>query len=72
MKLHSVEGTNASRVANPVKARMHAFLNGDNNGSELFAALYDHVAREPIPQRLRLAALILTNHDEPLVAVAAS
>jgi hypothetical protein len=54
--LHLIEGKNAARAAYPVDRRIRDFLVGDNDGSELFAALYGHVRREPIPERLRLAA----------------
>jgi hypothetical protein len=51
-----IEGNNAARATRPVDSRIRDFLAGDNDGSELFAALYGHVSREPIPERLRLAA----------------
>jgi hypothetical protein len=71
MKLHSIEGNKPSRGSNPVKSRIRDFLNGENNGSELFAALYGHVAREAIPERLRLSAF-LPAQDKILVAVSAA
>jgi len=54
--LHMIEGNNAARAADPVGGRIQDFLAGDNDGSESFAALYGHVSREPIPERLRLTA----------------
>jgi hypothetical protein len=66
--LHLIEGNNAARVRkpvarNPVDGRIRDFLAGNNNGSELLAALYGHVGREPIPDRLRIAALLAPNHE---------
>lgn len=52
--LRLIEGNKVARTANPVGSRIRDFLADDNNGSELFAALYGHVSREPIPERLRL------------------
>jgi hypothetical protein len=54
--LRMIEGNKAARTADPVDRRIRDFLAGDNDGGELFAALYGHVGREPIPERLRLAA----------------
>jgi hypothetical protein len=54
--LQVIEGNKATRTADPVGSRIRAFLDGDNDGRELFAALYGHIAREPIPDRLRFAA----------------
>jgi hypothetical protein len=54
--LHVIQGNNAARTADPVDTRIRDFLSGDNDGSELFAALYGHVASEPISERLCLAA----------------
>jgi hypothetical protein len=36
-----------------LRERMLAFLNGETHGEELLHMLYDHVLREPIPERLR-------------------
>ena len=36
---------------------------GRADGGELFAALYGHIGREPIPERLRLAALLAPNQE---------
>ena len=52
--LRLIEGNNTARAAHPVDNRIRDFLAGDNDGSELFAALYGHIGREPIPERLRL------------------
>jgi hypothetical protein len=57
--LRTIDGNNAAHAADPVGNRIRDFLAGDNDGSELFAALYGHVAREPIPARLRLAGGLL-------------
>jgi len=54
--LHLIEGNKAARTANPVDSRIRDFLSGDSNGSELFAALYGHMGREPIPEGLRCTA----------------
>jgi hypothetical protein len=54
--LRLIQGNNAARAADPVDSRIRDFLAGDNDGGELFAALYGHVSREAIPERLRLAA----------------
>jgi hypothetical protein len=54
--LRLIEGNNAARTADPVDSRIRDFLAGDNNGSELLAALYGHISKESIPERLRLAA----------------
>jgi hypothetical protein len=70
MKLHILEGNRAARTCDPVDSRIRSFLWGRDNGVELFDALYGHVNREAIPERL--AALLPTDMDEPLVAVAAS
>jgi len=72
MSLHMIEGNRVSRACNPVDSRIRAFLDGDNNGSELFAALYDHVEREPIPERLRLVGFIPANEDQRLATMAVS
>jgi hypothetical protein len=64
--LRIIDGNNAARVADPVDGRIHAFIAGDNDGSELFAALYGHLGREPIPGRLRLAALLAPNQERRL------
>jgi hypothetical protein len=41
--LRVIEGDNTARAGNPVDSRICAFLAGDNDGSELLAALYGHV-----------------------------
>jgi hypothetical protein len=61
--LRMIEGKNAARAAHPVDRRIRDFLAGDNDGSELFAALYGHASREPIPARLRRAALVAPNQE---------
>jgi hypothetical protein len=61
--LRLIEGNNAARAAHPVDSRIRDFLAGDNDGSELFAALYGHIGREPIPERLRLATLLAPNQE---------
>ncbi len=53
--LRMIEENNVARTADPVDSRIRDFLSGDSDGSGLFAALYGHVGREPIPERLRLA-----------------
>jgi hypothetical protein len=55
--LRMIEGNNAARAGDPVDSRIRAFLGGENNGSGLLTALYGHVSREAIPERL-LAALL--------------
>ena len=67
--LRLIEGNNAARAAYPVDSRIRDFLVRDNDGGELFVALYGHVSREPIPERLRVAALLALNH-EPVPALA--
>jgi hypothetical protein len=47
--LRLIEGNNAARAAHPVDSRIRDFLAGDNDGSELLAALYGHIGREPFP-----------------------
>jgi hypothetical protein len=54
--LRTIEGNNAACPANSVDSRIRDFLAGNNEGGELFVALYGHVSREPIPEQLRLAA----------------
>lgn len=54
--LRLIEGSKTARTGNPVGRRFRSFLAGDDNGGELFAALYGHVGREVIPERLRLVA----------------
>jgi hypothetical protein len=61
--LHMIDGNNAARAANPVDSRIRDFLAGDNDGTELFAALYGHVGREPIPERLRITTLLASNQE---------
>jgi hypothetical protein len=61
--LRMIEGTTAPRAAHPVDRRIRDFLAGDNDGSELFAALYGHASREPIPARLRPSALLAPNQE---------
>jgi hypothetical protein len=56
--LRLIEGNNGALTAHPVDYRIRDFLAGDDDGSELFAALYGHASREPIPARLRPAALL--------------
>lgn len=56
--LHVIEGNSAARASASVDGRIRAFLAGDNDGSELLAALYGHVSREPIPERLRFATFL--------------
>jgi hypothetical protein len=52
-----IEGNNGPRTADPVGNRIRDFLAGNNDdGRELFTALYGHIGREAIPERLRLAA----------------
>jgi hypothetical protein len=58
--LRLIEGNNAARAADPVDSRIRDFLIDGNDGSELFAALYGHVGREPIPERI---ALLLPNQE---------
>ena len=36
----------------PVPAQIEHFLSGATDGRALFAALYDHILDEPIPERL--------------------
>jgi hypothetical protein len=48
--LRLIEGNNSALTAHPVGNRIRDFLAGDNDGSELFAALYGHALREPIPR----------------------
>jgi len=43
----------AKVAADPVAARIAAFLGGESDGSELLHALYDHVLNEPIPAAMR-------------------
>jgi hypothetical protein len=67
--LHLIEGNNAARAAYPVDSRIRAFIEGDDDGNELFAALYGHVSREPIPEWLRLAAHFAPNQERvPVLA----
>jgi hypothetical protein len=66
--LRLIEGNNAARVRNPVDKRIRDFLVGDADGSELFAALYSHVGREPIPEPLCLASLESTQDGVPALA----
>ena len=40
--LRLIEGNNAARAAHPVDSRIRDFLAGDNDGSELFAAVLRH------------------------------
>jgi hypothetical protein len=61
--LSLIEEKDAARPAHPVDRRIRDFLAGDNVGSELFAALYGHAGREPIPARLRPAALLAPNQE---------
>ena len=61
--LRLIEGNNTARAAHPVDNRIRDFLAGDNDGNELFAALYGHIGREPIPERLRLATLLAPNQE---------
>jgi hypothetical protein len=35
-----------------IAARIEQFLNGDNDGGELFETLYGRVEDEPVPERL--------------------
>ena len=62
--LRLIEGNNSALTAHPVGNRIRDFLAGDNDGSELFAALYGHALREPIPARLRHAALLAPNQEQ--------
>lgn len=68
--LRMIEGKDAARAAHPVDRRIRDFLAGDNDGSELFAALYGHVSREPIPKRLCLAVLLEPNQEPALAKLA--
>jgi hypothetical protein len=70
--LRLIEGKRAGRAANPVESRIRDFLFGDSTGSQLFAALYGHTAREPIPERLRLAVGLASDQERlpPLVNLA--
>jgi len=61
--LRLIEGNNAARAAYPVDSRIRDFLVGDNDGSELFAALYDHIDRESAPERLLLAAGLAASQE---------
>ena len=70
--LHMIDGSNAARAADPVAGRIRDFLVGDNRGSELLAALYGHVAREAIPERLRLAAGLTPSPETLPVPVSAA
>jgi hypothetical protein len=54
--LRIIEGNAAARTTDPVDSRIRAFLAGNNDGSELLAALYGHVGRETIPDSLRFVA----------------
>lgn len=63
LTLRMIEGKNAARAAHPVDRRIRDFLAGDNDGSELFAALYGHAGREPIPTRLCPAALLAPDQE---------
>jgi hypothetical protein len=54
--LRIVEGNNTACAGDPVNSRIRAFLAGHNDGGELFAALYGHVSRDPIPETLGLAS----------------
>jgi hypothetical protein len=45
--------TPRAKAADPVAARIAAFLDGESDGSELLHALYDHVLNEPIPESMR-------------------
>jgi hypothetical protein len=67
--LRIIDGNNATRTADPVGGRIRAFIDGDNDGSELFAALYGHIGREPIPERLRLAAGLAPSQERAPAAV---
>jgi len=58
-----IEGKKAAGITNPVESRIRDFLFGDSNGSELFAALYGHTAREPISERLRLAVGLASDQE---------
>jgi hypothetical protein len=40
--LRLIEGNNAARVAHPVDSRIRDFLAGDNDGNELFVALWSY------------------------------
>lgn len=55
-------------MTRPVDSRIRDFLAGDNDGGEFLAALHGHVAREPIPEHLRLDALLAPTHREPALA----
>jgi hypothetical protein len=61
--LHIIARNNADRATDPVDSRIRDFLAGDNDGSELLAALYGHVSREPVPERLRLAVGLTPNQE---------
>jgi hypothetical protein len=67
--LRMIQGKNTARAAHPVDRRIRDFLAGDNDGGELFAALYGHVGREPIPERFCLVDLLAPN-QEPVPALA--
>jgi len=54
--LRLIKGNKAASAADPVGSRIRDFLAGSNDGGELFAALYSHIGREPIPERLCRAA----------------
>ena len=43
----------AKASADPVAARIAAFLDGESDGGALLHALYDHVLNEPIPTSMR-------------------
>ena len=64
--LRIIKGNNAARAGDPVSGRIRDFLAGENDGAELFAALYGHVRREPIPERLRLAAGLAPSQERML------
>ena len=61
--LRIIKGNNVARGGDPVRGRIRDFLAGENDGGELFAALYGHVSREPIPERLRIAAGLASSQE---------
>jgi hypothetical protein len=53
LKLAATHHHTSGRDNGPVDRRIRAFLAGETHGEDVLAALYGHVADEPIPERLR-------------------
>jgi hypothetical protein len=53
LKIAASQFRHGSIDRGPVDRRIRAFLNGETHGDDVLAALYGHVADEPVPERLR-------------------